>query len=211
MVVVTVIASWVAMPCQAQGRWTVDGSLATRSEEDDYVAITDMVLVNDGEGITVTCGLAHYFEDEQVFEFLSRVEVTQDGMKIEADSGRFDLSESRGHFSGAVSLIRAATDDDPYDIDLKCEELDLDTETESFVAEGQPVMRQIDDKGDETVASADLIEYDGDEGLISLSGNAVMNTADRTISASSIRFSLRSDVLELKEFTMDIVLGNEGE
>ena len=33
-----------------------------------------------------------------------------------------------------------------------------------------------------------------------------MTTADKGISANSIKFGLRNDVLELKEFTMNIVL-----
>lgn len=196
----------VCWPCQAQSRWTVDGSYATRTEGDNYVVIHDMVLVNDEEGITVTCGLANYYENERVFEFLSRVRVVQGETEIQADSGSFYLSENRGHFVGAVSFVKAATDDDPNDINLTCEELSLNTETESFAAKGQPVLRQIDENGEETVASADLIEYDGADGFVSLSGNAVMTTADKGISASSIKFGLRNDVLELKEFTMNIVL-----
>lgn len=201
--------SWIAWPCPAQAGWTMTSPLATRGDTEDYLVIHDMVLVNESEGITVTCGLVHYYDEENVFKFLSRVRVVQDGTEIEADSGSFDLSTNRGQFSGAVSMIRPATDDDPYDIYLTCEELDLDAESGSFIARGQPVLRQVDQQGDEAVASADRVEYNGVEDFVSLTGNAVMDSANRRISADSIRFSLSGDFIELKNFTMQIALDQE--
>jgi lipopolysaccharide export system protein LptA len=125
-------------------------------------------MVNEIDGITVVSKRARYDRNTKSVEFVDSVRVTQSGTVVNAESGFFSTETNTGTFRGSVSLVRTKTEEEAFDMELTCEELDLDASADSFIAKKDAVLRYVDEDGEETVLWADLMDYDGERRILKL-------------------------------------------
>jgi lipopolysaccharide export system protein LptA len=168
LVVATLLVIGCTVSSLAADGWSVESESGHGNLQIGEYTLTDAVFENVEEGIVVKCALVFWDMNNERAEFLDRVYVTQGGTVVEADSGYFDMKANKGSFAGSVSLLRPATDEEPYHTTLTCDELDLDSTTDSFVARQNAVMKRVGEDGKETILWASLVEYDGTDRLATL-------------------------------------------
>jgi len=157
-----------SLPCLAAGSWKIGAQVAYVDGETGIWDMHDMEMLNETDGITVVSKRAKYDRDSRTVDFIDSVRVTQSGTVVDADSGSFSTETNTGSFRGSVSLVRTRTEEEAYDMELTCEELDLDASTDSFVARKNAVLRYIDEDGEETILWADQMDYDGERRILKL-------------------------------------------
>ncbi len=168
-VVAAVVAVAVcSVPCLAASSWKIGAQVAYVDGETGIWDMRDMEMLNETDGITVVSKRAKYDRDTRTVDFIDSVRVTQSGTVVNAESGSFSTETNTGSFRGSVSLVRPRTEEEAYDMELTCEELDLDTATDSFVARRNAVLRYVDEDGEETILWADQMDYDAERRLLKL-------------------------------------------
>lgn len=168
-VVAAVVAVAVcSLPCLAASSWKIGAQVAYVDGETGIWDMRDMEMLNETDGITVVSKRAKDHRDTRTVDFIDSVRVTQSGTVVNAESGSFSTETNTGSFRGSVSLVRPRTEEEAYDMELTCEELDLDTATDSFVARRNAVLRYVDEDGEETILWADQMDYDAERRLLKL-------------------------------------------
>ena len=168
-VVAAVVAVAVcSLPCLAASSWKIGAQVAYVDGETGIWDMRDMEMLNETDGITVVSKRAKYDRDTRTVDFIDSVRVTQSGTVVNAESGSFSTETNTGSFRGSVSLVRPRTEEEAFDMELTCEELDLDTATDSFVARRNAVLRYVDEDGEETILWADQMDYDAERRLLKL-------------------------------------------
>lgn len=195
--------------------WSVESESGYGNLQIGEYTLTDAVFENVAEGIVVKCALVFWDMNNDLAEFLDRVQVTQDGTVIEADSGRFDMKANRGSFVGSVTLLRPASDQESYQTTLTCDELDLDATTDSFVAKHNAVMRRIGDDGKETVLWANLVEYDGTDKIAALTDVTEVSAPGlregTKLSAKTITLDTETEYMEFVDLVLLLPSSDETE
>ncbi len=157
-----------SLPCLAAGSWKIGAHVAYVDGETGVWDLHDVEMVNEIDGITVVSKRARYDRNTKSVEFVDSVRVTQSGTVVNAESGFFSTETNTGTFRGSVSLVRTKTEEEAFDMELTCEELDLDASADSFIAKKDAVLRYVDEDGEETVLWADLMDYDGERRILKL-------------------------------------------
>ena len=152
----------------AAGSWKIGAHVAYVDGETGVWDLHDVEMVNEIDGITVVSKRARYDRNTKSVEFVDSVRVTQSGTVVNAESGFFSTETNTGTFRGSVSLVRTKTEEEAFDMELTCEELDLDASADSFIAKKDAVLRYVDEDGEETVLWADLMDYDGERRILKL-------------------------------------------
>lgn len=216
-VLVAVAAAVAAsgLPCLA-GAWNLKAVDSVWDEETGIMELYVMEMVNESDGIRVKSAHANYYKEAESFDFLESVRLTQNGTVLEAESGSFSRRTNAGSFRGSVSLVRSRTEEQTHEMELNCDELDLDVSTDSFTAKGNAVLRYINEDGEETVMWADRMDYDEQSRILKLT--AVLNVSSpglgegSEVTADTIEFNVDTGDMRIKGLDLTLpALSDESE